>query len=732
MSFVDPYDAALAALDADNFSAFAYLKTAEELLANPIDRSAGRELVIRALDRRESHFAGTEPLLKQLVRHAGLYPYLLSEFDELSISEELAMRAHQTPFSSAYVFHSAQLKIYEMLINGRNVILSAPTSMGKSAIVDSLIASGKFKKLVIVLPTVALVDETRRRLSQNFGNTFQIIHHGSQVLTEDKAIFVLTQERVNDRTDLKGIDLFVLDEFYKLAFELRTGGEKRDDDVRVAALNSALSKLLKLSKQFLMTGPFINGVRGLYSINRQYTFFPTDYNTVALNIEYKDLRPNDLAGKDFAMLAALSRFTGPTIIYCKSSTAAGAIARTLIAGGLGVAKHDAFSAWLKQHYDDEWDFTLAHNHGIGMHYGGLPRAIQQFTIDRFNNGELRYLVCTSTIIEGVNTVAKNVIIYDNRNGPYGIDRFTHGNIRGRAGRMGQHFVGNVLCLEALPEGDDSFEVQIPLGQQDEETPINFLAGLQPEHLTDESQLRFDEAAESSNVGADLLRKHASFRIEDLEHGFNSIDSLDYNQLTSCIFHHKPNSGFSAILTEFLYTVSVPTLRTLKLIQAQDVVKAKINSYLFAESYHVYLKEQLSRIPQLDSDRSRKINDELKILNRLFAYTIPKALSLMEDLVIRVALRRNRSGEVSYAHIRSLFENYHLSAAWAGVEEMGIPVQTLHKLERRFPIEGEANVDTVVDVLCNQIQNLGGFTELEQHFIKRAIEPSRNARLPGVP
>lgn len=725
MRFIDPFDVALASLDRPDFSPFRYLQIAEKLLSNPQDRSTGRELVIRALDRREAQFSEVGSLLKQLVRQAGLYPYLLTEFGERTLSEEFAMRAHETPFSNEFVFHSAQLKIYDLLINGRSVVLSAPTSMGKSAIVDSLIASGKFDRLVIVLPTVALVDETRRRLSTNFGDKFQIIHHGTQVLNGKKVVFVLTQERVNEREDIEDIDLFVLDEFYKLAFERLRSGERKEDDGRVASLNSALSKLLNCSRQFFMIGPFVNGVRGLSNLGRKYTFIPTDYNTVALNVEYKDIKPMDTESKNAAMLEVLRRSKGSTLIYCKSSTAASAIVKTLIENGFGKDRHDDFSAWLGEHYDEDWDFTRAYKRGIGMHYGGLPRAIQQHTIDSFNDNKLQFLVCTSTIIEGVNTVAKNVIIYDNKNGIFAIDRFTHGNIRGRAGRMGKHFVGNVFCLESLPEGDEIFEVEVPLGQQDTDTPINFLAGLQPEHLTEASRTRLDEAAVQSSLGTELLKAHVSFKFEELKYGLEFISSLDPDELTSCIFTGIPNTGFSTILTNFLYQVSAPALRALNLTASYEVVNAKINSYLFAASYHEYLCEQIARIgPENGSERTRskRINDELKILNRLFAYTIPKALSLMEDLVIRVALERNRFGDISYAHILSAFENYHLGAAWAGIEEMGIPVQTLHKLQQRYPIDGEADVDTVIDVLCRGLDRLRGFSEIEQHFIRRAVGP----------
>lgn len=111
-----------------------------------------------------------------------------------------------------------QFQVFDLLKAGRNVVLSAPTSMGKSAIVDSLLGLRSFKRVVLVVPTVALADETRRRLQERFGDTYQIIHHSSQKSHRDWVVYVLTQERVNERDDIEDIDIFVIDEFYKLAF----------------------------------------------------------------------------------------------------------------------------------------------------------------------------------------------------------------------------------------------------------------------------------------------------------------------------------------------------------------------------------------------------------------------------------------------------------------------------------------------------------------------------------
>ena len=74
-------------------------------------------------------------------------------------------------------------------------------------------------------------------------------------------------------------------------------------------------------------------------------------------------------------------------------------------------------------------------------------------ISAFERGEINFLVCTSTLIEGVNTKAKNVIVYDQSIGRTRrpIDLFTFNNIRGRSGRMFSHVTGRVYLFKRAPE-----------------------------------------------------------------------------------------------------------------------------------------------------------------------------------------------------------------------------------------------------------------------------------------
>src|SRR5476649_573620 len=304
----------------ESFNQFKFLKLTNELLSNPVQESMGRELVIRALNSREC-FSNYSVFLKNMVRKAGLFPYLQSEFfDEFNIEDEFVAGLYTPPNQNDFVFHSMQFKIYDLLMHDCNVVLSAPTSMGKSAIVDCILASDKFKKIVLVVPTIALIDETRRRISKKFSNKYQIFHHNAQGAINDKVIYILTQERVNEKDDIADIDLFVIDEFYKLSCEIKNNVKRFDE--RVVSLNVALSKLLTVSRQFYMIGPNIDEVRGLASLKKEYVFFNSDFNTVAINVFEYNIKSRDENNKNIKVIEILKQRKGQTIIYCKSPSVA--------------------------------------------------------------------------------------------------------------------------------------------------------------------------------------------------------------------------------------------------------------------------------------------------------------------------------------------------------------------------------------------------------------------------
>lgn len=459
---------------------------------------AAQDLAIRLLDARE-HLAGYENILDELIRDAGLFPYL--EPGTLSLSDELAYEAHRPHTDDkSTVFHRMQAKVFHMLMAGKSVVLSAPTSFGKSLIVDAVVQSTMHKNIVVVVPTLALLDEVRRRLSK-FSATYKIITHSSQN-PGDRNIFIHTQERVLENSNIQNVDFFVIDEFYKL--------NPTQDAERAQMLNLAFYKLAKKAKQFYMLGPNIEGIPSTFKSRFDCVFVRTDFNTVSSEIHRIDA--DDDVEHALRLCADLKE---PTLIYVRSPVRAKFFATRLM--NSLVASNEKLGAdraaqWIKDNYHPEWSFAKALSLGIGTHHGRLPRALAQMVVREFNQGSLKYLVCTSTLIEGVNTRAKNVIILDNKIASKKFDYFTFANIRGRSGRMFKHYIGNVYLYHEPPQQELPL-VDVPIITQTEDATDALLIHIEPNELTASSRERVARYLESPLLDIKVLRENAGISPE---------------------------------------------------------------------------------------------------------------------------------------------------------------------------------------------------------------------------
>src|SRR5260370_26736350 len=137
---------------------------------------------------------------------------------------------------------------------------------------------------------------------------------------------------------------------------------------------------------------------------------------------------------------------------------------------------EAAAQWMRNNFHPDWVLPKALRCGIGLHHGKLPRSLAQFVVHAFNDDRISVLACTSTLIEGVNTKAKNVIIFDNVIAREKYDFFTFNNIKGRSGRMFHHFVGRVFLFHEPPTEQLPF-VDFPVFTQGADTPESILIQL---------------------------------------------------------------------------------------------------------------------------------------------------------------------------------------------------------------------------------------------------------------
>ncbi|MEZ9012787.1 DEAD/DEAH box helicase [Vibrio splendidus] len=700
-------------------SPFKYLKETNEYLSNPINNGLGRELVIRALDKKHL-FEGRENLLMDMVRKSGLYPYIDKFFKITDSDMQFAIDLYKTKANDGFIFHTLQARVYNYLLNGKNVVLSAPTSMGKSAIVDSVLYAGDLNKVVIVVPTIALIDETRRRIKNKFSEKYQVIYHNSQELTSDKAVYVLTQERVNERSDMDNIDLFIIDEFYKLSFG-------KEDNNRSIALNIAMSKLLMNSKQFYLIGPYIDEVKGLENISKDYIFIPTDFKTVAVNIHCYNIKPKNAEGKLNRTKDIILEKGGQTIIYCMSQNSISELATQLIKmKSLASYRKDSeltkIIDWIKNNYGENWIYCKALDKGIAIHHGTLPRALQQLSLDLFNSGRISILLCTSTIIEGVNTVAENVIVFDNKRSKYLVDSFTHKNISGRAGRMNQHLIGNVYCLEALPKDEnDKKIVELPLGSTNENTPINLLVGIQEEHLSSTDRDNMNSYFSRTDVPVEIIKNHTSYDPEIIEKAYERLSEFSVEELDVLTKASMSSAAFFRLITSLIKHVEYNSLMRLSLhYEDNDDLKNRIMWYVYANSHSEYMFDRVTYISENVAEElhSRQIDNELKICKNIFKHNIPRTLSLYQDLINFELKSLGIKKEADYGYLIHKFENSNLPTNFTALEEMGVPIETLDKVKK------SKLMDFDIEELCIALKQLSKiyskFDSVDKYFIEKAL------------
>jgi len=658
-----------------------------------------QELVLRAMDKYE-YFGDSKSIIDSLIRELGLFPYL--NVDNLSLRDMLALEAHRGSIGDKEIFfHGPQAEVYYKLVSGQSVVLSAPTSFGKSLIIDALIASRKFNNIVIVVPTISLIDETRRRLSK-FSPEFKIITHSLQSKGE-KNIFVLTQERVLEDGFIGEVDFFVIDEFYKLS-PWADGGN------RCSLLNEAFYRLYKKCTHFYMLGPNIQGVAGDFIENVRFEFIKFSFSTVVT--EFHDLSSTE---KEDALVNLCETIEGQTIVFCSSPARANSAAE-LIASSIDFEGHDdalKLADWLAENYHEEWVLTNALRCGVGIHHARIPRSVSQYIVDLFNVGKIKFLVCTSTLIEGVNTATKNIVCYDNKINRTNIDYFTFNNIAGRSGRMFKHFIGNVYLLSPPPTEQLPY-VDIPVYSQGADTPESLLVNMDEKDLTQQSRDRIKSITDQKDLELSTIRTNKTVE---------PSQQIDFARLL--------NKNYGAWINQLLWK-GYPTYDQLKFVcsliwECFDGAKVG-NRSVFSASQLAFKVRELSdqkpislliveAIAYKPDEKVDIIVSRILDFRRLWAnFHFPRLLRTIESIVN--SIQRSRGADVlcDYSVYSIMVENYFFDSSLVALEEYGLPLEVSSKFESLLSFEGD--LDKTLTAL-KKMDDVNGLTEVDQSFIARA-------------
>ncbi|NHN24684.1 DEAD/DEAH box helicase [Flavobacterium jejuense] len=415
-----------------------------DLLISNKDNEA-REELIKLLDYHKTQKLEYTPLVNHLIRETGLFPYLQQEtsnWEERYIYEIFKVNIGE---EKPVTLHREQSFLLKKLLEGKNIAVSAPTSFGKSFVIDAFIKIKKPKNVIIIVPTIALTDETRRRLYKKFANEYKIITT-TEVEPAEKNIFIFPQERaINYLEKVEFFDIMIIDEFYKASSLF--------DKVRSPSLVKAIIKIGSKSKQKYFLAPNISTLED-NPFTADMEFIQLDFNTVFLEKHelYKEINKN-IELKSKFLINILNQKQTKSLIYAGTYTNIENISNLILTtySEKNNILLDQFANWLGKNYDYNWNLTNLIKRGTGIHNGRLHRSLSQIQVKLFEDKKgISNIISTSSIIEGVNTSAENVIIWMNKNGSSNLNDFTYRNIIGRSGRMFQHFIGKVYILDKPP------------------------------------------------------------------------------------------------------------------------------------------------------------------------------------------------------------------------------------------------------------------------------------------
>ncbi|MEA2569263.1 MAG: hypothetical protein QOI24_1264 [Acidobacteriota bacterium] len=378
-----------------------------------------------------------------------------------------------------------QMLVYRTFGEGSWLSISAPTSSGKSFIlqraVHDVITSADAHTVVYVVPTRALVQELEQELRSRFAGAPNVfitsipqVPHGS---VSAPVVYVLTQERLQllltEHADFAP-DVLVVDEAQKIGEGPR--GillEQVIDQVgqRKADVRTVFASPMTSNPQVLLDhappGRKTQSVAAEQVAVNQNLIWVSQVPRKAkrwtvelcINEETLPLGQLDLPqtpspeSKRLPMIAAaLGGSIGGNLVYVSGAADAEKTAVQLAEMFRATLSNDPELAALvdlvQRTVHEKYALAAVLPYGVAFHYGNMPLLIRSEIERLFRSGKIRFLVCTSTLIEGVNLPARSIFVRGPQKGkgkPMGEMDFW--NLAGRAGRQGKEFQGNVICID---------------------------------------------------------------------------------------------------------------------------------------------------------------------------------------------------------------------------------------------------------------------------------------------
>ncbi|WP_298139775.1 DEAD/DEAH box helicase [Flavobacterium sp.] len=403
--------------------------------------------------------------------------------------------------NSIFLLSDFQKDIWESIEKNSLIGISAPTSAGKSFLIllKAIDLIQKKRGVVIyVVPTLSLVSQVTsdfRKLLDDFQlSDYSLDSTYNNTAATEKSIYILTQEKAiaafsQSDSPFKNVRLLVVDEIQNV--------EKvaDSDDQRSKVLYDLMIELRNSSTidHIILSGPRIvkidelgTNVFGINSEKKETDASPVLNLTYSISKKkndyyfnvYSDLLENSqqikITNDDVIQgygkvqyndnyLDYLSSFLKgfgddeSTLIFSPTSNTCNKMA-SHIAENM-VERNNTYLSELSDFISETVHpkFTIVETilKGVAYHHGKLPFHVRVLIEDGIKQKNIKTIVCTTTLLQGVNLPVQNIIIRNpnlfiaRTENSSKLSNYEIANLRGRAGRLLKDFIGRTFILDEL-------------------------------------------------------------------------------------------------------------------------------------------------------------------------------------------------------------------------------------------------------------------------------------------
>jgi hypothetical protein len=373
------------------------------------------------------------------------------------------------------ILTDVQYAIKEKMLDEGFFSFSGPTSLGKSFIIkDKLYDLARHDSLddscvVVLVPTKALITQTAADLRQLLSDVPEVnvaVYPSLPKFLRRKfkrTIFVFTPERLLRylANPVRDISYLIIDEAQKIIAENDTRSSLYYH-ATLEVIRRFATKLIFASPSldnpdiFLqLFGKATNGSMATQEravAQQRYFIDLVDRKQYYVSATRRTLSELDVPPvQDNIIDVVLARSgNSKSIIYINGSLKSAEFAMSLSSRNNVVddAEVNTLINDIKEYVHNDYYLANTLRHGVAFHHGKMPQEIREGVERIFADPKspIQFVVCTSTLLEGVNLPAKNIFIINDKHGGKHFSEIDFNNLAGRAGRLTYDFSGNVVCI----------------------------------------------------------------------------------------------------------------------------------------------------------------------------------------------------------------------------------------------------------------------------------------------